>query len=306
VLKDDVSLLFTPLVHIGGMYFVFATVLGGRAVRLLEKFSVEAWRKAVRELRLKTAGGPPTILKMILDANVPKEDMASLVALTSGTAGISPEVVDEFMRRYDLPVLATYGATEFAGAVCGWSLPTFRKYWTSKRGAAGRMHPGVEARTVDPETGEPLPPGTPGVLELKSEVIGDGRGWVRTSDLAIVDADHFLFILGRNDNAINRGGFKVMPDSVVKALEEHPAIREASVVGLPDARLGAVPVAAYVLAEGAQDPGPAELSAFLRERLMPYQVPVKFKAVEDLPRTPSMKVAMPAVRALFEAESEQA
>ena len=303
-LHDELVMLFTPLVHISGMYFVISNVIGGRTVRLLEKFSVEDWRKAVVEVRPKTAGGPPTALKMILEANVPKEDLSSLVALTCGTAGVSPDIVDEFVSRYGLPVLATYGATEFAGAVAGWSLANFHKYWATKRGAAGRMHPGVHARTVDPETGEPQPPGKPGVLELKSEVIGGGTDWVRTSDLAIVDEDHFLFILGRNDNAIIRGGFKVMPDQVVKALEAHPAIKEASVVGLPDPRLGAVPVAAYVLEDGAEDPGEAELSAFLRETLMPYQVPVKFRAVPELPRTPSLKVAMPAVRALFEAEAQ--
>jgi acyl-CoA synthetase (AMP-forming)/AMP-acid ligase II len=162
------------------------------------------------------------------------------------------------------------------------------------------MHPGIEARAVDPETGEPLPPGQPGVLELRSEVVGGDGDWVRTSDLARIDEDHFLFILGRNDNAIIRGGFKVMPDSVVKALEEHPAVLEASVVGVPDDRLGAVPVAAYVLASGAQEPSDAELSAFLRERLAPYQLPVKFHRVDELPRTPSLKVSMPAVRAMFE------
>jgi acyl-CoA synthetase (AMP-forming)/AMP-acid ligase II len=168
------------------------------------------------------------------------------------------------------------------------------------------MHPGVEARTVDPQTGEPLPAGEPGVLELKSEVVGDGRGWVRTSDLARIDADHFLFILGRNDNAIIRGGFKVLPDAVVKALEAHPAVLEASVVGLPDARLGQVPVAAYVLASGADEPSPAELAGFLRERLTPYQVPVKFLRVDELPRTPSLKVSMPAVRELFAGEAAPA
>jgi acyl-CoA synthetase (AMP-forming)/AMP-acid ligase II len=208
-------------------------------------------------------------------------------------------VIDEFLRRYDLPVLTTYGATEFAGAVCGWSLSNFRKYWETKRGAAGRMHPGVEARAVDPDTGEPLPPGSPGVLELRSEVVGGDGAWVRTSDLARIDEDHFLFVLGRNDNAIIRGGFKIMPDAVVRAMEEHPAILEASVVGLPDERLGAVPVAAYILANGASQPADAALAAFLRERLTPYQIPARFRCVAELPRTPSLKVSMPAVRDLF-------
>lgn len=302
-IRDGVALLFTPFVHIGGLYFVLTAAVDGRATRLLEKFSVDEWRKAIAEVKPQTAGGPPTVLKMIYDANIPKEEFSSLVAFSSGTAAVSPDLVDAFMERYGLPVLATYGATEFAGAIAGWSLANFNKYWATKRGAAGRMHPGIEARAVDRETFEPLPPGEVGLLELKGPVLGDGHNWVRTSDLAIVDEDHFLFIKGRADNAIIRGGFKVMPDEVVKALETHPAISEASVVGLPDERLGAVPVAAFTTRPGEKTPEPAELSAYLRERLTPYQVPTRFLAVEELPRTPSMKVSMPAVKALFEEAS---
>jgi len=90
---------------------------------------------------------------------------------------------------------------------------------------------------------------------------------------------------------------------VVKAIEQHPAIKEASVVGIPDERLGAVPVAAYVVKPGHKAPTAEELSTFLRQDLTPYQVPVKFRQVEDLPRTPSMKVSMPGVKALFEEEA---
>ena len=301
-LNNEIRIMFSPFVHISGMYFVISCTIGGSGARLIERFSVEEWRKAIVELRPKSAGGPPTVLKMILDANLPKEDLASLTNMTAGTAPTPPEVIDEFIRRYDLPVLTTYGATEFAGAVCGWSLAAFRKYWPEKRGSAGRIYPGIDARTVDPATGEPLPAGEPGLLELRSEAVGNNGDWVRTSDLARIDPEHFLWILGRADNAIIRGGFKVAPDTVVKALEKHPAIDEASVVGMPDERLGAVPVAAYVVKRGAEAPSAAELAGFLRERVNPYEIPVAFRQVEELPRTPSLKVSMPGVRALFEAD----
>ncbi|MDB5420514.1 MAG: AMP-dependent synthetase, partial [Brevundimonas sp.] len=109
----------------------------------------------------------------------------------------------------------------------------------------------------------------------------------------------FLFIRGRYDGAIIRGGFKVHADDVVKAIIDHPAIREASVVGIPDRRLGEVPVAALILTAGAIVPSDAALIAFLKDRLLPYQVPTRYLYVDDLPRTPSMKPALPAVRALF-------
>jgi len=300
--RDETAILFSPFVHISGMYFALTAAVDGRTMYLLEKFSIDEWRKAIAVVKPATAGGPPTVLKMILDANIPKEELASIKAFTCGTAPISPDTVDIFVERYGTPVLSTYGATEFAGAICGWSYANFQKYWATKRGSAGRMHPGIEARTVDRETFEPLPAGEVGILELRGAVLGDGKTWIRVSDLAKVDPEHFLWIVGRADNAIIRGGFKVLPDHVVKAIEQHPAIKEASVVGIPDARLGAVPVAAYVVKPGAKAPTAEELSTFLREQLTAYQVPVKFRQVDELPRTPSMKVSMPAVKALFEDE----
>ncbi len=185
--------------------------------------------------------------------------------------------------------------------MASWSLKAFRQYWTTKRGAVGRLHRTVEAQVVDPETGLALPFGEEGVLELKGYQVGDGEGWTRTTDRAVLDEDRFLWIRGRLDNAINRGGFKVHPDEVCQVLERHPAVREASVVGVPDRRLGEVPVAAVILKQGAFA-NETELVAWVREHLMAYCVPTAVKIVEDLPRTPSMKVSAPAVRELFAVE----
>jgi acyl-coenzyme A synthetase/AMP-(fatty) acid ligase len=270
---------------------------------MLEKFTVQDWRDAVVEHRPKASGAPPAALRMILDANLPKEDLSSLVSMGAGTAALDPAIVDEFLARYDIPVLSNYGATEFAGGVASWSYRAFREFWATKRGAVGRIHKGIEARVVDPETDRELPFGEEGVLELKGFAAGDGESWIRTTDRAVLDADRFLWIKGRADNAINRGGFKVQPDEVIAVLEQHPAVREAAVVGLPDRRLGEVPVAALVLRSGAAEPTPAELAAWVRERLIAYSVPTAFRVVDELPRTPSMKVSAPAVRELFTAET---
>jgi acyl-coenzyme A synthetase/AMP-(fatty) acid ligase len=236
---------------------------------------------------------------MILDAGVTKEDLASLVTLRTGTAPVDPQLAQDLYDRYDLPLLQNYGATEFAGAVAGWTLAEFKERFTEKRGAVGKLNRGVKARIVDPETGAELPFGEVGLLELRSAQLGDEASWVRTSDLAVLDSDDFLWIKGRHDNAIIRGGFKVQPHDVVTALESHPAILEASVVGIPDERLGQVPVAAYILRRDATAPTDAELQAFLKERLLAYQVPVKFMCVDEFPRTPSMKVSQPDLKALF-------
>jgi len=298
-LRSGVSLLSQSLAHIGGVGGALNTVMAGRKANLQERFTVAAFHDVVVRHRPKVAGGPPAVLRMILDANIPKEDLSSLVVFRSGTAPLDPALAAEFTARYGIPVLQNYGATEFAGGVAGWTNADHQKYGKEKAGSVGRLNPGVNGRVVDPETGEPKTPGEVGVLELRAEHLGDGKNWLRTTDLAIVDADNFLFIKGRSDNAINRGGYKVSPDEVVRALEAHEAVHEASVVGIPDPRLGQVPVAALIAKPGASPVTDAELNGFLRRSLSPYQIPVEFRWVEELPRTVSLKVDQGRVKELF-------
>lgn len=298
-LRPGVTIQQMPFVHIAGIFGAAGNALAGRQACLLERFTVAGWHDAVKRHRPRVASAVPTALRMILDANIPKEDLSSLVALRSGTAPLPPELADEVMARYGIPVLGNYGATEFAGGVAGWSYGDFKKHWQEKRGSVGRVHDTIEARVVDPETFEEVPVGEPGLLELRGGQIEDGKTWVRTTDLARLDADRFLYILGRADNAIIRGGFKIMPGDVAKVLEAHPAVREAAVVGIADRRLGQVPVAAYMVEPGAQAPTDAELAEWVKARMTAYSVPVAFEAVDELPRTPSLKVSAAEVQALF-------
>src|SRR3546814_15499156 len=108
------------------------------------------------------------------------------------------------------------GSSDLAGAIAGWTIDDFRKHWTEKRGAVGRVHANIAARVVDPATGAALPAGEEGLLELKGEQLGNGLRWLRTPDRAVLDADHFLFIRGRAYDAIIRGGFQVHPAVVVQ------------------------------------------------------------------------------------------
>jgi len=298
-LRRGVQILPAPLSHISGISRALTAIASGRQNCLIERFNVPEWRDAVVRHRPKMASVPPTGLRMILEANIPKEDLSSLTGLASGTAPVGDALIQAFLDRYDLPVLANYGATEFSGGVANWSLADFREHYARKRGSVGRLQRGAEGRVVDPATGEPLPFGEMGVLELRSRQLTNPDAWLRTTDLAVLDEENFLWIKGRADSAIIRGGFKVHPEDVVKALEAHPAVREAAVVGIQDPRLGEVPAAAIILAAGHQAPPEPELVSFLRERLTPYQVPVRFKFVDDFPRTSSMKPALPELRDLL-------
>ncbi len=300
-LRAATTTLPGPISHIGSLFSLLATLIAGRRICLLERFTVEGWLDAVRRHRPKVASVVPAGLRMLLDANVAKDDLSSLVALRSGTAPLDPAVAREFLARYDLPVLQNYGATEFVGGIAGWTLDDFHAHFLAKADSTGRIQPGVAARIVDADTGTEQAPGQEGVLELKTGMTGQGETWVRTSDRAMIDADHFLYIRGRMDNAIIRGGFKIHPDEVVRVLEQHPAVREAVVVGVPDPRLGEMPAAAILLRKGAEPPSDAELHDFARTRLMAYQVPVRFLIVDELPRTSSMKPSLIDVAKLFEA-----
>ena len=298
-LSSGVTMVVNPLTHIGGIYGCIGALLAGRKIALLEKFSVEGWVGAVRRNRPKVAPAVPSAVRMLLDADIDPADLSSLSAMICGTAPLSPDLVDAFYDRFGVPICGNYGATEFAGAVAGWSVDDFHAFWKAKRGAVGRVHANMAARVVDAESGALLPHGDEGLLELKGEQLGNGGQWLRTTDRAVLDADNFLFIRGRADNAIIRGGFKVHPDDVVRVLNLHPAIREAAVVGVPDERLGAVPAAAIILKDGAQAPGADDIKAFLKSHLIAYQVPVHFRFVADFPRTPSMKPSAPGLQALF-------
>ena len=300
-LRSGVQIVFAPLAHIAGITGLMNNLLAGRKICLVERFTVDAFRDAVSRHSPKVVTAPPAALRMVLDADIPAEELSSLTAWRSGTAPLDPDHADAMYERYGIPVLQNYGATEFAGGVAGWTMDDFKAHRKDKRGSVGRVNKGIEARIVDPETGDELPAGDTGLLELRGGNVAAGGEWTRTNDLASLDADNFLWIRGRHDGAIIRGGFKILPDDVIRAMELHPAIREAAVTGVADARLGQVPVAAYVAKRGCVSPSDEDLKAFLKERLMPYQVPVRILQLDDFPRTPSMKVSQPALKELFEA-----
>ncbi|MET7335420.1 fatty acid--CoA ligase family protein [Nonomuraea sp. NPDC005650] len=294
LLSRSVTVAVAPMVHIGGMWRVLGALCAGRRIVLMSKFVLEPWVSAVERYRPRAAGLVPAALRSVLDAGVPPERLKSLQVITSGTTACPPELADRFFHTYGARVLMTYGATEFAGAVAGWTYEMHKAWWATKAGSAGRPFGDTVLRVTDTDGAE-LRVGEVGHLEVRTSQSVQGAGeWVQTSDLARIDADGFLWITGRADDAIIRGGFKVQPSVVARILEAHPAVREAGVAGLPDGRLGAVPVAAVELEPGTTV-GEAALVADLIERcraeLTPYEVPAYVIVVEALPRTPSSKVS---------------
>lgn len=294
-LRRGVAIVNAPLVHIGGVFRVLQCVTSGRSFALLDRFDLDRWADAVRRHRPAAVSLVPAALRTVLHSDLCADDLSSIRAVTSGTAPLSPDDADAFTAKFGIPVLTSYAATEFGGGVAGWTLADHHQFSKAKRGSVGRATLGASLRVVD-DDGNPLAADQPGLLEVKPGQLGPSVDWIRTTDLARIDSDGFLWILGRADQAIIRGGFKVLPDDVRAALEGHPAVTGAAVVGRPDGRLGETPVA---MVELRSPTAVDDLVGYLRTRLARYEIPSSIAIVDQIPRTPSGKADLGEVRRFF-------
>jgi long-chain acyl-CoA synthetase len=280
-----------------GVCQLVAGVYNSRRIVMLERFTVDGFVRAIKTHGIKRSGVQPAVIRMLLDTDVPKEDLASLEFLISASGPLDPETRDEFEKHFDIPIRLAYGATEFAGSLCAWTPDQIDEFGESKRNSVGRPLPDTQVRIVDPDTGAELAAGEQGLLEAKVAPISPD--WIRTTDIASIDADGFVTLHGRADGAINRGGFKILPETVRRVLISHPAVRDACVVGVPDKRLGQVPFAAIEATPGMPVPSGDELKDLVRQSLPVYNVPVDFAVVDELLRNPALKVSLPEVAALY-------
>jgi acyl-CoA synthetase (AMP-forming)/AMP-acid ligase II len=292
-------LLFYPIGNITGLSTIIQALIHGTRFILLDRFDLAACLTYLRRHRPVALHLPPAAVQMVLDADVSPADFASVRWIPTGAAPLDPQVQRAFETRYGIPILSSYGATEFAGAACVMTPEHYAQFGDAKFGSIGRPLPGVEIRVVDPESGNVLPPGCAGIIEARLARIGPC--WIRTADLAVIDDDGFLFHKGRADGAILRGGFKVLPETIETALLEHSAVAAAGVIGIPDRRLGQVPAAVIQLRPDVSQPDIAELERHLRDRVLATHMPTAWRFVEELPKNPSFKIDRSALRCLFEA-----
>jgi len=277
-----------------GIYNLLFGLMAGAAVVLMDRFVPEDFSVLVRRYGVRSTVLPPAAMTMLTDAsNI--NDLAPLRYVRSITAPLSPLAARRFMAKFGVTVLNGYGQAE-VGEVIGWTAADAREH-PDKLGAAGRPHAGVSLKVVD-ERGAPVPAGEVGQLLVRpprmaagyagGELLADrldDEGFVKTGDYASVDADGFVWIEGRTSDLINRGGNKVFPDQVEEVLLLLPGIAEAAVVGVPDDRLGEVPVA-FVVGDATDE----DLASICREHLVPYKIPVAFERVAAIPRSEVGKI----------------
>jgi len=285
-----------PFGTIGGLCQLVTGSALQRPIALLEKFKLDDWLAAVEQYQPKILFVQPTILRTLLDADVPKEKLSSIQVVSGGAGPLEPELQTSFEQRYGIPLLWAYGATEFCGTIISWTFQLRKDFGLTKLGSAGKPIAGVQVRIIDVDGDTVLPAGETGWLEAQVDSLGEA--WIRTTDLALLDEDGFVFIKGRGDGAIIRGGFKILPEQIVESLREHPAVLDAAVVGVEDEKLGQIPAAAVELAKGFELTI-VELEKHARDRLLSYQIPAKWTIVDSLPRTPTLKVILSDVKKLF-------
>jgi len=268
-----------------GIYNALFGLRAGASIVIMDRFETATFAELVRRFSIRSTVLPPAAMAMLND-DTTIDDLGPLKYVRSITAPLSPRQARRFMERFGVFVLNGYGQAEI-GEVIGWTAAA-AKANPDKLGAVGRPHPGVDIKLVDGVL-HVRPPrmavGYAGGDRLDDRV--DPDGYIDTGDVARVDDDGFVWIEGRVGEVINRGGNKVHPGDVEEVLRMLPAVRDAAVVGVPDSRLGEVPVAFVVTGEDVSDD---VLAATCRAHLVPYKVPVAFHRVDALPRSEVGKV----------------
>jgi acyl-CoA synthetase (AMP-forming)/AMP-acid ligase II len=274
-----------------GIYNVLFGLRAGAPIVVMDRFTTATFATLVERHAIRSTVLPPAAIAMLND----DPDVSSLAPLRyvrSITAPLSPLQARRFTEKFGVAVLNGYGQAEI-GEVIGWTAADAREH-PEKVGAIGRPHAGVDVRIRDAdENGVGALLVRPRNMALGYASGGDladrvdADGYIDTGDLARVDDDGFVWIEGRANDLINRGGNKVFPEHVEEVLRLVPGVVDAAVVGVADARLGEVPVAFVVTNAPVDD---SALEAACRSHLVPYKVPVAFRRVEELPRNETGKV----------------
>ena len=319
-LPDETALIAAPPYHIAAVANVVSNTLRCRRIALLGHFDPLVWLQTVRAQHITHAMVVPTMLRRILDALDEHPELAprSLVNLSYGGAKAPAGLVEEALERLPpmVGLVNAFGLTETSSTVALLTPDDHRTAFGSADPAirarlysVGRPVPGVRIIIVD-EAGKPVDVGQEGEIWIRGGQVSagyqggaskvDAQGWLHTGDLGHLDGAGYLFIHGRKDDVIIRGGENLDPHEIEAALLAHPAVRDAVVVGVPDREWGQV-VGALVVGEGASA---TDLQAWVRSRLASYKAPARLLVVDALPRNDLGKVVRRAALAMLETAQE--
>jgi acyl-CoA synthetase (AMP-forming)/AMP-acid ligase II len=300
------TLIVAPLYHAAAAVTTFVTIHGGGTLAIQEEFVPAEVVRALSEENIAVALLVPAMIQFCLVAvpDVRSRNYPALRLVAYGASPIAEQTLRTAMEIFGCDFIQAYGMTETTAAATYLFPEDHRRALAGEPHlllAAGRPVLGTQVRIVDP-AGKPLPLGEIGEIAIRGPQLMRGYwnlpeataealrdGWMHTGDAGVIDEEGFLFVQDRTKDMIVSGGENVYPREVEEVLYQHPAVAEAAVIGVPDAKWGEAVKAIVVLKPG-QSVTADELVAFGKGRLAGYKQPRSVDFIEALPRNPSGKV----------------
>jgi long-chain acyl-CoA synthetase len=303
----DAALICVPPYHIAGISAALSNLYAGRKMVYLPTFDADEWVRLINAEHVTTATVVPTMLDRIVTVlQTGGHKLPSLRNLAYGGSKVGLPLVRRALDLLpDVGFVNAYGLTETSSTIAVLTPDDHRDAQSAsaanvakRLGSVGQAVPGIELQIRD-EDGKVLGAGETGELFVRGEQVSgrytgigsvlDENGWFPTRDIATLDEDGYLFIGGRSDDTIIRGGENIAPAELEEVLIEHPQVRDVAVVGVEDPQWGQAIIAVVVPAAGC-DPDPDELREYVRETLRGSRTPDRVVFRDELPTTPTGKV----------------
>ena len=303
----DAALICVPPYHIAGISAALSNLYAGRKMVYLPSFDADEWVRLINAENVTTATVVPTMLDRIVTVlETGGHDLPSLRNLAYGGSKVGLPLVRRALELLPhVGFVNAYGLTETSSTIAVLTPDDHRDAQAAsaagvarRLGSVGRAVPGIELQIRD-EDGHVLGPGQTGELFVRGEQVSgrytgigsvlDENGWFPTRDIATLDEDGYLFIGGRSDDTIIRGGENIAPAELEEVLIEHPHVRDVAVVGVEDPQWGQAITAVVVPAPGAL-PDPDDLREYVRKTLRGSRTPDRVVFRDELPTTPTGKV----------------
>jgi 4-coumarate--CoA ligase len=294
----ETAAAFLPFFHIYGMTVMMNMHLAcGGVLVTMPRFDLELFLRICQDHRSRRMWiVPPVALALAKHPLVDAYDLSALEQVFSGAAPMGSALSDAVASRLNCAMLQGYGMTELA------PVSHITPLSTPRSGASGLAIPNTRCRIVSPETGADLPPGEEGELWIKGPQVMIGYlnneaatqktltadGWLKTGDVAVIDADGYMFIVDRLKELIKYKGFQVAPAELEATLVAHPQIQDAAVIGQPDEEAGEIPVAFVVCQDPV--PSPEEIKSYIGAHLSHYKQLHGVTFVDAIPKSPSGKI----------------
>ena len=315
--EEEAALVCVPPYHIAGIAAVLSSIYAMRRIALLPAFDPDAWLALAASERVTNAFVVPTMLARIIariDEGV-KPDLSALQAIAYGGGRMPLELIERALQLFPRTQFTNaYGLTETSSTIALLGPEDHRAAAASsdpavraRLGSVGRPLPTVEIEIRD-EDGHRLAPGQPGEIYVRGEQVSgeyrersalDAEGWFPTRDAGWLDEEGYLFLAGRADDVIVRGGENISPGEIEEVLMSHPAIADAVAVGVPSTEWGEAVGIAVTVRPGHERPSDDELRKLIRDRLRSSRVPERIAVLDALPYNEMGKLLRREVRNLF-------